>query len=93
MRWDIAGVSAGLTGNVLTITVPTSMAAGMTAASTMVGDLTGTTSNFDFNTGGTVDPTSTNLLISGQTATGASATITAPTITRRRIDHPTMPVL
>ena len=77
----ISGVSAGLTGNVLTITVPTSMAAGMTAASSMVGDLTGTTSNFDFNTGGTVDPTSTNLLISGQTATGASATITAPTIT------------
>lgn len=77
----IAGVSAGLTGNVLTITVPTSMAAGMTAASSMVGDLTGTTSNFDFNTGGTVDPTSTNLLISGQTATGTAATITAPTLT------------
>ncbi len=76
----IAGVSTGLTGSVLTITVPTTMAAGMTSASTMVGDLTGTTSNFDFNTGGTVDPTSTNLLISGQTATGAPATINAPTI-------------
>ena len=57
------------------------MAAAMTSASTLVGDFTGTTSNFDFNTDGTVDPTSTNLLISGQTATGASATITAPTIT------------
>jgi len=77
----VAGVSAGMSGNVLTITVPTSMAAAMTSASTLVGDFTGTTSNFDFNTDGTVDPTSTNLLISGQTATGASATITAPTIT------------
>jgi flagellar hook protein FlgE len=76
----IAGVTTNLSGNVLTITVPTAMAAGVTAGTTMVGDLTGTTSNFDFNTGGTVDPT-TNLLISGQTATGAPVTITAPTIT------------
>ena len=77
----IAGVTTNLTGNVLTITVPNAMVAGMTAGTTMVGDFTGTTSNFNFNTGGTVDPTSTNLLISGQTATGAPITITAPTIT------------
>ena len=77
---NISGVSANVTGNVLTITAPTAIATDMAAASTVVGDLTGTTSNFDFNTGGTVDA-ATNLLLTGQTATGASATIAAPTIT------------
>ncbi|MGA3263986.1 MAG: flagellar hook-basal body complex protein [Terracidiphilus sp.] len=76
----IAGISANVTGNVLTITAPNAIATAMAAASTIVGDLTGTTSDFDFNTGGTVDA-ATNLLITGQTATGATATITAPTFT------------
>jgi flagellar hook protein FlgE len=44
-------------------------------------DLTGgATSNFTFNTGGTVDP-STNLTITGQTSSGATVTANAPTVT------------
>ena len=69
------GVSANLTGNVLTITAPTATA----VAGPVVGDLTGTSTVFTFNTGGTVDPT-TNLTITGQSAAGATATITAPTV-------------
>jgi flagellar hook protein FlgE len=73
-------VSATVNGNVLSITAPNAVATAMNAASTIVGDMTGTTNTFTFNTGGTVDPT-TNLTISGQTATGVAATITAPTVT------------
>lgn len=74
------GVSANVTGNVLSITAPNAVATTMAGTSTVVGDMTGTTNAFTFNTGGTVDPT-TNLTISGQTASGAPATITAPTVT------------
>jgi flagellar hook protein FlgE len=73
------GVSANLVGNVLTITAPAAVAAAMAGASTIVGDLAGTTTNFTFNTGGTVDPT-TNLTITGQTADGVTQTITAPVV-------------
>ena len=72
----IVGVTANVAGNVLSITAPTATAMG----GSVVGALSGTTSNFTFNTGGTVDP-ATNLTITGQTATGATATITAPAIT------------
>jgi flagellar hook protein FlgE len=59
--------------------------AGTTGAFSVAGNMNqdlagGTTNNFTFNTGGTVDP-STNLTITGQTAAGVSATITAPTVT------------
>ena len=59
--------------------------AGTTGAFTVTGnmnqDVAGTTNNFKFNTGGTVDPELTDLTISGQTAAGVPATITAPTVT------------
>jgi flagellar hook protein FlgE len=73
---NIPGVSASVTGNVMTLTVPT----GTVMSGSMASDLPGITSNYTFNTGGTVDP-ATNLTISGQTATGAAATIIAPTVT------------
>ncbi|MDR3740821.1 MAG: flagellar hook-basal body complex protein [Terracidiphilus sp.] len=72
----IAGVSASVTGNVLTITSPTATA----LSGSLVGDLSGTSSAIQFNTGGTVDP-ATNMTISGLKADGSSATITAPTVT------------
>lgn len=72
----VAGVSANLTGNVLTITSPTATA----LTGSVVGDLSGTTSAFQFNTGGTVDPT-TNMTITGLKADGSSVTIAAPTVT------------
>jgi len=75
-----AGVSANVTGNVLTITAPTAVATAMAAASAVAGALSGNTLNYTFNTGGTVDPAS-NLIITGQTATGATASIVAPTLT------------
>ncbi len=65
-------VTASASGGVLTITAP---AADVTGS--LVGDLA--TSTYTFNTGGTVDPGST-LTISGFTASGAPATITAPTL-------------
>ncbi len=75
-----AGVSAAVNGNVLSILAPTATATAMAGASSMVGDMTGTTTALTFNTGGTVDPT-TNLTITGLTAAGATATITAPGVT------------
>lgn len=71
----IPGVSASVTGNVMSLTVPT----GTVLSGSLVADLAGTTSNYTFNTGGTVDP-ATNLTITGETAAGASATINAPTV-------------
>jgi flagellar hook protein FlgE len=43
-------------------------------------DLAGTTTNYDFGASATVDPSLTNLTITGQTVAGTTATITAPTI-------------
>jgi flagellar hook protein FlgE len=43
-------------------------------------DLAATTTNYDFGSSATVDP-STSFTITGQTATGVTATITAPAIT------------
>jgi flagellar hook protein FlgE len=74
------GVSANVSGNVLTITAPTAVATAMAGASTVVGDVAAMSTQFHFNTGGTVDP-STNLTITGQTADGTSVTIAAPTVT------------
>lgn len=74
------GVSAGVNGNVLVITAPTAVATAMAGSSSVVGDIAGTTTNFTFNSGGTVDP-STNLTITGQTADGTSLTIAAPIVT------------
>jgi flagellar hook protein FlgE len=59
--------------------------AGTTGAFTVTGNMNqdlagGTTNNFTFNTGGTVD-TTTNLTITGQTAAGVQATIVAPAVT------------
>jgi len=70
-----AGVSASVTGNVLTVIAPASTVFG----GGVIGDLQESTTNYQFNTGGTVDP-STNMTITGLTATGATATITAPPI-------------
>ena len=75
-----AGVSANVTGNVLAITAPTNVATTMAGASSIVADLAGNTTAYTFNTGGTVDPTST-LTITGQKADGTSATIAAPIVT------------
>ncbi len=72
----VTGVSASLTGNVLTITSPTATA----LSGSVVGDLSGTSSTFTFNTGGTVDPAST-MTITGQTADGSPVTIDAPIVT------------
>jgi len=74
-----AGVSASVNGSVLSITAPTAVATMMAAASTVVGDIAAKTTTFQFNTGGTVDPT-TNLTITGQTVDGVSATIAAPQV-------------
>ena len=71
-----AGVSASVNGDVLTVTAPTATAIG----GNLVGDFSGTQTNYTFNTGGTVDPGS-SLVLSGQTAAGAAASITAPTVT------------
>ena len=70
------GVSANVSGNVITITAPTTT----TMTGSLAGDLAASTTNFTFNTGGSVDP-STNLTITGQLADGTSATIDAPDVT------------
>ncbi|MGA2047795.1 MAG: flagellar hook-basal body complex protein [Terracidiphilus sp.] len=72
------GVSAGVNGagNVLTITVPTLTAITGTG---VVADVATSALNYQFNTGGTVDP-STTMTITGQTTTGATVTITPPAI-------------
>jgi flagellar hook protein FlgE len=82
-----AMAGAGVTGVTVTGNATTGQLsfAGTTGAFTVTGNMSqdlagGTTNNYTFNTGGTVDPT-TNLTITGQTAGGVSATITAPTVT------------
>jgi flagellar hook protein FlgE len=76
----VAGYAATITGDTLSITATTANANAMNGASTMVGNLTGTSSVYTFNTGGTVNANS-SLVISGQTANGTPASITAPTLT------------
>jgi flagellar hook protein FlgE len=76
----VAGYAANINGNTLSITATTAVADAMNAASTMVGNLTGTSDVYTFNTGGTVNANS-NLTITGQTATGTTVSITPPTIT------------
>jgi flagellar hook protein FlgE len=75
----VAGVSAGLNNGVLTVTAKTVTA----VVSNVSRDMVGSTINYDFGSSGatlaTVNP-GTNLSITGVTAAGATATITAPTV-------------
>jgi flagellar hook protein FlgE len=52
----------------------------MAGASTVVGDIASSTTDYTFNTGGTVDPSST-LTITGLKADGSSTSIAAPIVT------------
>ena len=52
----------------------------LAVSNTLSEDMAGTTTNYNFNPSATVDPT-TNFSITGQTATGAQATIAAPAVT------------
>jgi flagellar hook protein FlgE len=76
----ITGVSASVSGGVLSVTSPTAT----TVTSSVKQDVAGATVSYDFGSSGstlsTVN-TGTNLTLTGLTATGASATITAPTVT------------
>jgi flagellar hook protein FlgE len=72
----ITGITVSSSNGILTITGPSTA----TIAGTVNQNMLGTTSNYAFQTNSTVDPT-TNLKITGQTSTGSTATITAPTIT------------
>jgi flagellar hook protein FlgE len=76
----VAGYAASINGNTLSITATTAAANAMNTASTVKGNLTGTSDVYTFNTGGTVNANST-LTISGQTADGTPTSIQAPTIT------------
>jgi len=76
----VAGYAAVVNGNTLSITATTAVANAMNAASTLVGNLTGTSDVYTFNTGGTVNANS-NLTITGQTAAGVTVSITPPTFT------------
>jgi flagellar hook protein FlgE len=76
----LVGVSTNVAGGVLSITAPAATATAMAGASTVVGDVAASTTNYQFNTGGTVDP-STNLTITGQKADGSVVTIAAPIVT------------
>jgi flagellar hook protein FlgE len=74
---DITGVTvtADPTTGQLSIVGPTSMVIG----GNLNQDMTGTTNDYTFESNATVAPT-TNLTITGETSTGAAATLTAPTI-------------
>jgi flagellar hook protein FlgE len=72
---NLANVSVSTSGNVLSIT-----GANMTINNGVTQDLPATVTNYDFGSTATVDPT-TSFTISGQDATGATKTITAPTVT------------
>jgi len=76
----IVPAAATLSGGVLTVTLPTATA----TAGSVTQDMTGSTINYNFgSSGGTVagvDP-STNLAITGETSTGATATIALPVVT------------
>jgi flagellar hook protein FlgE len=71
--------AAILSGGVLTVTLPTATVTAGTVSQSMAGS----TINYNFGSSGgstgTVDP-GTNLAITGQTASGATATIALPTI-------------
>ena len=71
----ITGVTVTAANGILSLTGPDTV----TIAGTMNQDMLGTTSNYAFETNATVDPT-TNLRITGQTSTGGTATIVAPTV-------------
>ena len=73
---NITGMNVTGLNGMLTITGPDTA----TIAGTVNQNMLGTTTNYAFQTGSTVDPT-TNLKITGQTATGSTAIITAPTVT------------
>ena len=76
----VAGVSASVSNGTLTVTAPTATA----VAGTMSQDLAGATITYNFGssngTYATVN-TGTDLTLSGLTSSGATATITAPTVT------------
>ena len=76
----LAGVSASINGNTLSITAPTATLTAVNTTITMVGNLTGTSDVYTFNSGGTVNANST-LTITGQKADGTTASIQPPTIT------------
>jgi|CZKF01.1.fsa_nt_gi flagellar hook-basal body protein len=71
----ITGVTVTAANGVLSIVAPDTV----TIAGSVNQNMLGTTNNYAFQTNSTVDPT-TNLKISGQTATGATAIITAPPV-------------
>jgi flagellar hook protein FlgE len=76
----VAGVSATVNNGTLTVTAPTAT----TVAGAVSQDLTGATVTYNFGSSNGTYATvnsGTNLTISGLTSTGASATITAPTVT------------
>ncbi len=72
---NITGVTVSVSNGVLSIKGPDTA----TIAGTVSQNMLGTTQNYSFESGATVDPTS-NLTIAGQTASGTAATITAPAI-------------
>jgi flagellar hook protein FlgE len=76
----VAGFTATISGDTLSITATTAAANTMNGASTVVGNMTGTSDVYTFNTGGTVNANS-SLVISGQAADGTPASITAPALT------------
>jgi flagellar hook protein FlgE len=73
---NVTGVTVTAANGVLSIVAPDTV----TIAGSVNQNMLGTTSNYAFQTNSTVDPT-TNLKITGETATGATAVITAPTVT------------
>ncbi len=72
---SITGVTVSASNGVLSIVGPDTA----TIAGTVSQNMLGTTSNYSFQSSATVDPT-TSLTISGQTANGTAATITAPAV-------------
>jgi flagellar hook protein FlgE len=71
----IANVSVSANGNTLSIVGPD-----LSTAGSLSEDMAGTSTTYNFGSTATVDP-GTSLSITGQTATGASATITQPQVT------------
>ncbi|MGA9069632.1 MAG: flagellar hook-basal body complex protein [Terracidiphilus sp.] len=73
---NITGITVSVSGGTLSITGPDTA----TIAGNVGQNMLGTTSKYAFQTGSTVDPTTT-LKITGETSTGSTAIITAPTVT------------
>jgi flagellar hook protein FlgE len=71
----VTGVTVTAANGVLSIVAPDTV----TVAGTMDQSMLGNTTNYTFEANATVDPT-TNLAISGETASGAAVTITAPAV-------------